>query len=229
MQKLVVLSGAGMSAESGIPTFRGIDGLWEGHRVEEVASPSGWQRNSALVLEFYNQRRKRALESSPNRGHQLLAELESHFDVTIVTQNVDDLHERAGSSKVVHMHGLLNQSRSTADPSLIYQIEGWELKLGDLCSKGSQLRPNIVWFGESVPMIEVAAEICDSAELFVVVGTSLVVYPAAGLTQFVPDSARKFVIDPQIPQSSGLIGFEEIQDVASRGLERLRDLLLERA
>ncbi len=147
MQKLVVLSGAGMSAESGIPTFRGTDGLWEGHRVEQVASPEGWRNNPELVLEFYNQRRKKLLEVIPNRGHQILVELEQHFDVTIVTQNVDNLHERAGSTNVVHLHGLLTQSRSTKDPALIYEIDGWQLRLGDLCEKGSQLRPNIVWFG----------------------------------------------------------------------------------
>jgi NAD-dependent deacetylase len=226
MQKLVVLSGAGMSAESGIATFRGANGLWQGHRIEEVASPTGWLRDPALVLEFYNQRRKTALEAQPNRGHQVLANLQRHFDVTIITQNVDNLHERAGSTRVIHLHGLLTQSRSTLDPNLIYQIDGWQLKLGDLCEKGSQLRPNIVWFGELVPLIKTAAHICSTADVFVVVGTSLVVYPAAGLTEYVPMAARKFIIDPQIPDSIELHNFYPIQQVASQGLEQLERLLL---
>jgi NAD-dependent deacetylase len=226
MRKLVVLSGAGMSAESGIATFRGVDGLWNGHRVEEVASPGGWIRDPALVLEFYNQRRKTALAAQPNLGHQILASLEKSFDVQIVTQNVDNLHERAGSTNVLHLHGLLSQSRSTIDPSLIYEIDGWELKLGDLCEKGSQLRPNIVWFGEMVPMIERAAEICSTAEIFVVVGTSLVVYPAAGLIDFVPRTADKYVIDPNIPNTARLRDFHVIEQVASRGLETLLSKIL---
>ena len=225
MRKLVVLSGAGMSAESGIPTFRGIDGLWEGHRVEEVASPSGWLNNPALVLEFYNQRRRTALASQPNLGHQILAQLEQNYDVTIITQNVDNLHERAGSSKVVHLHGVLSQSRSTKDPSLIYEIEGWELKLGELCERGSQLRPNIVWFGETVSMIAKAAEICATADIFVVVGTSLLVYPAAGLIHYVPEHAKRYIIDPLIPESADLENFHPIQDIASRGISRLCEQL----
>lgn len=226
MRKLVVLSGAGMSAESGIPTFRGIDGLWEGHRIEEVASPGGWQRNPQLVLEFYNQRRKRAQQAEPNQGHKILAELQQWFDVSIITQNVDDLHERAGSNKVLHLHGLLKQARSGIDPSLVYEIDGWELKIGDVCELGSQLRPNIVWFGEMVPQIEPAAQICSTAEIFVVVGTSLVVYPAAGLTEYVPDEADKFVIDPQIPDSNKLSDFVAIAETACSGLQRLKDRLL---
>jgi NAD-dependent deacetylase len=225
MRKLVVLSGAGMSAESGIPTFRGSDGLWEGHRVEEVASPLGWRNNPALVLEFYNQRRRTALASQPNLGHQILAQLEQNYDVTIITQNVDNLHERAGSSDVVHLHGVLSQSRSTKDPSLIYEIDGWELKLGDLCERGAQLRPNIVWFGESVTMIQKAAEICSTSDIFVVVGTSLLVYPAAGLIHYVPEHAAKYIIDPLIPESADLENFHPIQDVASRGISRLYDQL----
>ncbi len=161
MKKLVVLTGAGISAESGIATFRDSGGLWEGHKVEDVATPEGWRRNPELVLEFYNQRRKQALTVKPNRGHQILAELENNFDVTIITQNVDDLHERAGSSHVIHLHGSLFESRSTKNPALKYAIEGWELKLGDVCELGSQLRPNIVWFGEAVPMMEVAADLAS--------------------------------------------------------------------
>ena len=151
MKRLVVLSGAGISAESGIPTFRDSGGLWEGFRVEEVATPEGWHKNNELVLDFYNQRRKKALEVKPNRGHEVLAELENDFEVTIVTQNVDNLHERAGSTRVIHLHGSLFESRSTLDESLVYPIKGWELKMGDKCALGTQLRPHIVWFGEMVP------------------------------------------------------------------------------
>src|SRR5574339_349388 len=164
MKKLVVLTGAGISAESGIPTFRDSNGLWEGYDVMEVATPQGWHKNPALVLDFYNQRRKRALEVFPNRGHEVLAELEKDFEVTIVTQNVDDLHERAGSSHVIHLHGSLFESRSTTDESLIYPIDGWELKMGDKCERGSQLRPNIVWFGEPVYLMEQAAHEAGDAD-----------------------------------------------------------------
>src|SRR6478609_9591107 len=198
-KKLVVLSGAGISAESGIATFRDANGLWEGHDVMEVASPEGWRKNRELVLDFYNQRRKNAHNVKPNRGHEILAELEKNFDVTIITQNVDDLHERAGSTNVIHLHGKLFESRSTLDENLIYPIEGWELKLGDKCERGSQLRPNIVWFGEMVPMMEVAAQIASEADVFLVVGTSMVVYPAAGLINYVPREAEIFIVDPKIP------------------------------
>src|SRR5690606_8888004 len=166
MKHLVVLTGAGISAESGIPTFRDAGGLWEGYRIEDVASPEGWHRNPKMVLDFYNQRRKRALEVKPNRGHEILAELEAHFNVTVVTQNVDNLHERAGSSHVIHLHGSLFESRSTVDESLIYPIEGWGLNLGDTCEKGSQLRPNIVWFGELVLMMDAAIQYATKADLF---------------------------------------------------------------
>ena len=197
--KLVVLSGAGISAESGIPTFRDANGLWEGHDVMEVASPQGWASNPELVLEFYNQRRQAAIKAKPNKGHQILVELEQHFEVTVVTQNVDNLHEQAGSSQVVHLHGELFKSRSTKYPELVYQMSGWELKLGDLCEKGYQLRPHIVWFGEEVPMMEPAISITQQADIFVVVGTSLVVYPAAGLLNFVANQVPKYVIDPNMP------------------------------
>ncbi|MCX8489761.1 MAG: NAD-dependent deacylase, partial [Cyclobacteriaceae bacterium] len=167
-KKLVVLTGAGISAESGIATFRDSGGLWEGHKVEDVATPEGWDRNPKLVLDFYNERRKKAIESKPNRGHEILVELEKDFEVTIITQNVDDLHERAGSKNVIHLHGKLFESRSTFDPMLIYSIKDWELNLGDKCERGSQLRPNIVWFGEAVPMIEVASVIVGTADIFLV-------------------------------------------------------------
>jgi NAD-dependent deacetylase len=226
MKKLVVLTGAGISAESGIPTFRDADGLWEGYDVMEVATPEGWQKNPALVLEFYNQRRKKALEVKPNRGHEILAELENHFDVTIITQNVDNLHERAGSTKVIHLHGSLFESRSTKDESLVYPINGWELKSGDLCAKGSQLRPNIVWFGEMVPLIEVAAEIVSTAHIFLIVGTSMVVYPAAGLINYVPFETPKYVVDPKLPDVGALPYLKMFEDKASTGMERVKKELL---
>ncbi len=229
MKHLVVLTGAGISAESGIPTFRDAGGLWEGFKVEDVATPEAWQRNPELVLDFYNQRRKRALEVKPNRGHEILAELESHFKVTVVTQNVDNLHERAGSSHVIHLHGSLFESRSTADESLIYPIEGWELNPGDICEKGSQLRPNIVWFGELVPMMEVAIQYAANADLFLVVGTSLVVYPAAGLVHYVAHDVPRFLVDPNIPDLTFSGRVEVIQDKASTGLEKLKPRLIELA
>jgi NAD-dependent deacetylase len=226
MKKLVVLTGAGISAESGIPTFRDSNGLWEGHRVEDVASPEGWHRDPVVVLDFYNQRRKKALEVKPNRGHEILAELEKDFDVTVVTQNVDDLHERAGSTKVIHLHGSLFESRSTADETLVYPIKGWELNLGDRCEKGSQLRPNIVWFGEMVPLIEVAAHHASQADIFLVVGTSMVVYPAAGLINYVRYDTPKFVVDPKVPDVGNIPMLQMIADKASTGMEKLRGELL---
>ncbi|MDH4089331.1 MAG: NAD-dependent deacylase [Cyclobacteriaceae bacterium] len=221
MKNLVVLSGAGISAESGIPTFRDADGLWEGYDVMDVATPEGWQRNPARVLEFYNQRRKRALEVKPNRGHEVLAELEKHFDVTIVTQNVDNLHERAGSTHVIHLHGSLFESRSSIDESLVYPIDGWELNLGERCAKGSQLRPNIVWFGEMVPLMDVAAQLASSADVFVVVGTSMVVYPAAGLIDYVPIDTPKYVVDPKLPNLFHIPNVVGIEKKASIGMEEV--------
>jgi NAD-dependent deacetylase len=200
MKKLVVLTGAGISAESGLTTFRDSGGLWEGHRIEDVATPEAWRRNPEQVLDFYNQRRKAALDAQPNEAHLTLAQLEGRFEVTVITQNVDDLHERAGSSRVIHLHGKLFESRSTLDPSLVYPIQGWELKMGDRCERGSQLRPNIVWFGEMVPLMETAAQITASADLFLVVGTSLVVYPAAGLVDYAPRHIPKYIIDPKAPE-----------------------------
>ncbi|MBL7872398.1 MAG: NAD-dependent deacylase [Cyclobacteriaceae bacterium] len=227
MKKLVVLTGAGMSAESGLATFRDAGGLWEGHRVEDVATPEAWRRNPELVLEFYNQRRKQALAVKPNRGHEILAELEQKFDVTIITQNVDNLHERAGSTDVLHLHGSLFESRSTLNPKLIYPIADWQLNLGEMCERGSQLRPNIVWFGEQVPMMEVAANIANEAELFFVVGTSLVVYPAASLIDYVRNSVKKYVIDPKRPPVLHVPNLEFIELGASAGIEKVRTILLE--
>lgn len=227
MKKLVVLTGAGVSAESGIPTFRDANGLWEGHDVMEVASPEGWRRNPALVLDFYNQRRKNLLAVKPNRAHELLAALEHHFDVTIVTQNVDDLHERAGSAHVIHLHGSLLESRSTTDESLVYPIKGWELNLGDRCEKGSQLRPNIVWFGEMVPLMEVAERYARAADIFLVIGTSLVVYPAAGLIHSVRFDAPKFVVDPNLPDVGHLPYVTTFAEKASTGMEKVTQALNE--
>ena len=227
MKKIVVLSGAGVSAESGIKTFRDSGGLWEGYDVMEVASPEGWARDQELVLDFYNQRRKNALSAKPNEGHIILAELEKHFSVTVVTQNIDNLHEKAGSTNVIHLHGELFKSRSTSDPTLIYDIEGWELRTGDKCEKGSQLRPHIVWFGEMVPMMEVAVEETLTADIFIVIGTSLQVYPAAGLLQYVKSSVPKYIIDPNmpdVPRSSNLYLIEEIGSV---GMKKVKEMLLQ--
>lgn len=228
MKKIVVLSGAGISAESGIATFRDANGLWEGHRVEDVASPEGWHRNPKLVLDFYNERRKTGINAQPNAGHVALAKLEQHFDVTIVTQNVDNLHEKAGSSKVIHLHGELFKVRSTVDERLVYDLQGWELKLGDKCEKGSQLRPHIVWFGEMVPMMEIAAQETTQADIFLVVGTSLLVYPAAGLIDYVPRSAPKYVIDPKLPNIAARPNLYLIEEKGSIGLPKLANELIEK-
>ncbi len=224
-KRLVVLSGAGISAESGIATFRDAGGLWEGHDVMEVASPQGWRKNPALVLDFYNQRRKNAHAAKPNPGHLALAALEKDFEVCIITQNVDNLHERAGSAQVLHLHGKLFESRSTLDPSLIYTLPGWELNLGDTCARGSQLRPNIVWFGEPVPMIEKAIEKVIKADIFVVTGTSLAVYPAAGLLDFVPPEVPVFAVDPTLPDISHRPNLYLYEENASTGLQKVAALL----
>jgi NAD-dependent deacetylase len=227
-KKLVVLSGAGISAESGIATFRDSDGLWEGYDVMEVATPQGWRKNPALVLDFYNQRRKNAHTVQPNAAHRVLADLEKDFDVQIITQNVDDLHERAGSTNVIHLHGKLFESRSTLDENLVYPIEGWELKLGDTCERGSQLRPNIVWFGEAVPMMEKAAEVTMQADIFVVVGTSLVVYPAAGLVDYVTEEVPVFVVDPKLPPMKSRPNLHLLEEKASTGMQKVAAILREK-
>lgn len=199
-QKLVVLTGAGISAESGIKTFRDSDGLWENHRIEDVATPAGWAANPELVLNFYNQRRAQLLTVEPNDGHRALVELEAHFDVHIITQNVDDLHERAGSSQVLHLHGQLRQVRSTGYEHLIYPWDK-DLHIGDKCERGRQLRPHIVWFGEAVPMLDAAAELAEQADIFLIVGTSLQVYPAAGLMHYAPRNTPFYYVDPK-PQAN---------------------------
>ncbi len=230
MKRIVVLSGAGISAESGLKTFRDTGGLWENYAIEEVATPEAWQRNPALVLEFYNQRRKSAAEATPNAGHLALAALEKYFEVDIITQNVDGLHEKAGSTRVMHLHGELSKVRSVRNPGLIYDIGGEAIQLGDLAEDGGQLRPHIVWFGEMVPMIGPASEICAQADVFIVVGTSLQVYPAAGLIGYVPAISRKYIIDPVIPEipfSYKHLSF--ITDTAAKGLPDLAERLIREA
>lgn len=219
---IVVLSGAGLSAESGLKTFRDNGGLWENHRVEDVATPEAWERDRLLVLRFYNERRKALREVSPNPAHLAIASWEAHARVSVITQNVDDLHERAGSTSVLHLHGELTKARSTRDPSLIMPIDGWELKSGDLCPLGSQLRPHIVWFGEDVPEISRAADIVATADILLVVGTSLQVYPAASLAWAAPANARRILIDPHPPDAPD---FEIISDKASLGVTRVTTLL----
>ncbi|TAJ12054.1 NAD-dependent deacylase [Marinilabiliaceae bacterium JC017] len=225
MKKLVILTGAGMSAESGIKTFREMGGLWDQYNVTEVASPEAWHNHPQLVLDFYNQRRKQLFESHPNAGHLALADLETNFEVQIITQNVDDLHERAGSSHILHLHGELKKVRSTIDPSLIYEMDHWELKLGDTCEKGSQLRPHIVWFGEAVPAMEAAINLTKKADIFVVIGTSLNVYPAASLLAYVPDHTRTYLIDPGMPNYTPNPNLIHIKENASKGIILLKKTL----
>lgn len=231
MRKLVVLTGAGMSAESGISTFRDAGGLWDKYPVEQVATPEGYQADPKLVLDFYNERRRQLLTVNPNRGHELLAELEKDFQVIVITQNVDNLHERAGSSHVIHLHGELTKVTSTwspNDPRYIKELspEEYEVRIGDKAGDGSQLRPFIVWFGESVPMIETAIDYCEQADVFLIIGTSLNVYPAAGLLNYVPSHVPVYLIDPkQVPIASGR-SVHVIQKGASAGMEELKTLLL---
>lgn len=224
--KLVILTGAGISAESGLKTFRDSDGLWEGYNINDVATPEAWERNPALVQEFYNERRRQVLGAQPNQAHYILAELEQHFDLHIITQNIDDLHERAGSSKVTHLHGIITKSQSDAKPELTYPIIGSEIKMGEQCELGTQLRPHVVWFGESVPMIEVAATICQQADVFVLIGTSLAVYPAAGLIDFVPKSAKKYIIDPKTPDLKRYQNVILIEQNAVQGVAELKKILI---
>lgn len=218
-KKLVIFSGAGVSAESGLKTFRDTGGLWEEFRIEDVATPEAWGANPALVTEFYNLRRKQVMEAQPNDAHKLLADLESRFDITIITQNIDDLHERAGSKKVLHLHGEIMKVRSSMHPELIYPIDKWEIKIGEMCERGSQLRPHIVWFGEMVPEMDNAIGIAAEADLFVVIGTSLNVYPAAGILNYVKPSAQKWLIDPGDFNLDYVINLKHIKKVASEGVK----------
>jgi NAD-dependent deacetylase len=226
MKKLVILTGAGMSSESGIKTFRDSGGLWEEYDVTEVATPEAWKKNRELVLRFYNERRRQLSTCKPNEGHLQLAQLEKNFDVQIITQNIDDLHERAGSTKILHLHGELTKARSTIDPSLIYNIGYKDIDPGDVCKKGSQLRPHIVWFGEEVPMMEEAVTLTSYADIFVVVGSSLNVYPAAGLISYAPSRAQLFLIDPKEVAVPGNRRVEVIREKASEGIAVLSERLL---
>lgn len=227
MDKVVVLTGAGMSADSGLKTFRGSDGLWEGHDIRDVATPQAWERDKELVLEFYNQRRKQAESVDPNEGHKALARLEDEYDVTIITQNVDSLHEQAGSTDVVHLHGQLRKVRSEQDPSLIYDIGGDTIELGDTAEDGAQLRPHVVWFGEPVPNMEKAIQIVPEADVLIVIGTSLVVYPAAGLVDYAPAGIPKYVIDPATPELRDFSEWKHIEKSAAEGTPVLVEQLLE--
>ena len=230
-KNLVILTGAGMSAESGISTFRDAGGLWEQYPVEQVATPEGYARNPALVIDFYNQRRKQLLDVQPNAGHIGLAELERDFNVTVVTQNVDNLHERAGSTHVIHLHGELTKvcsSRDPYNPAYIKELkpEEYEVRLGDLADDGSQLRPFIVWFGEAVPEIETAIRFVQKADIFVIIGTSLNVYPAAGLLYYVPDTAPVYLIDPKPVDAHSDRPIHVIREGASEGVKELRKMLV---
>lgn len=229
MRKIAVLTGAGISAESGISTFRDSNGLWENHDIMDVASPQGWQKNQELVLKFYNDRRRQLKEVQPNLGHLALKKLESAFDVTIITQNVDDLHERAGSSKVLHLHGQLRKARSTTYPPKIYDWED-DINIGDFCEKGYQLRPHIVWFGESVPMLEPAAEVVKQADIVIIIGTSMQVYPAAGLFEFAKEGTQIYYVDPK-PQPTYKLSSNPqasiIEEKATVGVPALVDQLIQ--
>ncbi len=225
-QRITILSGAGISAESGISTFRDSDGLWEKHRIEDVATPEAWHRNPKLVLQFYNLRRKQLMEVEPNAAHFAITALQSKFDVQVITQNVDDLHERAGNEQVLHLHGELKKVRSTAYPYTIYDLDGWELLMGDSCENGSQLRPHIVRFGEEVPNLPVAAQIVSESDAVIIVGTSLNVYPAASLYQFAKQGCSIWIIDPKATELSYPNSITAINDKAGAALPRLVDSLL---
>jgi len=225
-KKLVVLTGAGVSAESGLQTFRDKGGLWEKYDFHKLASIEGWHENPALVLEFYNVRRDGVRKSQPNPAHYALVRLEKQYDVTIITQNVDDLHERAGSKNILHLHGEIMKCRSTIDKNLIYNLDDKNIEIGDLCEKGSQLRPHIVWFGEEVPMMEKAITIVEKADIFIVIGTSLQVYPAAGLIQYVSPHTKTYIIDKQIPTVYGIRNISTIEKSAAEGTPKLVEELL---
>lgn len=220
-KKLVVLSGAGISAESGLSTFRDSGGLWEGYNINQVATPEGWNQNAEQVLEFYNLRREEACAARPNVAHIRFAELETQYKVEIITQNVDNLHERAGSTKVLHLHGELTKARSVIDESLIIDIGNKAIKIGDCASDGNQLRPHVVWFGEMVPKLEEASQIVEEADIIVVIGTSLAVYPAASLVHYAPDDCKKYIIDPSNPELFSFEGWNHIKETATSGISKL--------
>lgn len=225
MKKLVILTGAGISAESGLKTFRDSDGLWEGYDLNEVATPRAWKKDPARVLEFYNMRRRNVLEAQPNAAHTGLASLQEFFDVQIITQNIDDLHERGGAKKVLHLHGEILKMRSEKKETLIYDIRD-DIKMGDVAEDGSQLRPHIVWFEEMVPLIPDAIELISKADIFAVIGTSLAVYPAAGLVNYAPWPIQKFIIDKKIPYTSGLYHVTMIEKHATEGVKEMTKILL---
>jgi NAD-dependent deacetylase len=227
MEKVIIFSGSGISAESGIRTFRDSGGLWEEYDIYEVATPEAWQRDPELVTNFYNARRRQIMESAPNPAHYAIAELELRYDVTVVTQNIDDLHERAGSTDVLHLHGEIMKARSTADANLIYPVKGADLTLNDRCEKGSVLRPHIVWFGEMVPMLEPAAQLTMKADIFIVIGTSLEVYPAASLVNLPPAASRKYYIDPGAPER--ISGYRVIREKAGIAMPELSKQLLDKS
>lgn len=222
-KKIIVFSGAGISAESGIKTFRDSGGLWEEYKIDDVATPDAWKRNPALVTEFYNLRRKQVMEAKPNDAHYFFAELQKKYNVQVITQNIDDLHERAGSRNVLHLHGEIMKVRSSVDDGLIYSLKKWEVKMGDTCAKGSQLRPHIVWFGEMVPNMDVAAEMITDADYFITVGTSLNVYPAAGLVEMASPEIPKYLIDPGTFDLVHLSNLTHIKEKASKGVLKLRE------
>jgi NAD-dependent deacetylase len=225
--KIIVFSGAGMSAESGINTFRDAGGLWEQYAIEDVATPDAWAKDPELVQTFYNMRRKQIIESKPNAAHYLIQKLEALGDVTVITQNIDDLHERAGSKSVMHLHGNIRFSKSSGpkQEDVYYPIDGWELKITDKCPDGYTLRPHVVWFGESVPMLDVAAKEIEKADILIVIGTSLQVYPAAGLIHAANKNCRKFIIDPHVDALSVPNDFISIQDTASAGMSKCLTIL----
>lgn len=225
-KRIAVLTGAGISAESGLKTFRDSGGLWEEYKVEEVASYGGWLNNPSLILDFYNQRRKQLEGAKPNAAHTSLARLEQKYDVDIITQNVDDLHERGGSSRILHLHGELTKVRSTRYPELVYSIGYKSIKMGDLCERGAQLRPHIVWFGEEVPLIADAARLIDKADILLIIGTSLQVYPAAGLIHYAPKNCRVFLVDPGAVQPNGSPNMKVIKEGAGKAVPLLVDQLL---
>jgi NAD-dependent deacetylase len=223
---IVILTGAGISAESGLKTFRDSDGLWNGYNIEDVATLSGWRKNAEMVLDFYNMRRKDVQAAQPNAAHYGLAALEEKYDVTIITQNIDDLHERAGSTNIIHLHGQILEMRSEKNEHLVYRIEH-DIKIGDKAEDGAQLRPNVVWFGEAVPAIEDAASITELADAFVVIGTSLLVYPAAGLLDVSPSFCPKFIVDKHIPFTTGVQNVTNIELPATEGVKVLTQKLHE--
>ena len=226
MAKIAVFTGAGISAESGLKTFRDSDGLWEGFNIEDVATPGAWHRSQETVLRFYNERRRQGRAAAPNAAHFALTELEVRHEVQIITQNIDDLHERAGSKNVLHLHGQVKKSQSTVDSNLIFDIEGEELNIGDLCPLGSQLRPFVVWFGEAVPMFEPALDLVRRTDILLIVGTSLAVYPAASLISCAPRSAQIIVVDRKRPEAASDSRIEFIMDDATSGVRKVVDRLL---